>query len=115
MMTPTSKSMGAEASGYADDALGATGHALDVASQALDKAGEKVRDLRYGAADLARRGATSVSDATTAAQRQLGQYAQATGRYVAEQPVKSALIAAAIGAAVAALVLAVRRNRRDYY
>jgi hypothetical protein len=28
--------------------------------------------------------------------------------------VKSALIAAAIGAAVAALVLAIRRNRRDY-
>jgi hypothetical protein len=29
--------------------------------------------------------------------------------------VKSALIAAAIGAAVAALVLAIRRNRRDDY
>ena len=114
-MTPNSKSLSAEASGYADDALGATGHALDIASQALDKTSEKVRGLRYGAADLARRGASSVSDATAAAQRQLGQYAQATGRYVADQPVKSALIAAAIGAAVAALVLAMRRNRRDYY
>ena len=40
---------------------------------------------------------------------------QATGRYVSEQPLKSALIAAAVGAAVAALVLAIRRNRRDYY
>jgi hypothetical protein len=34
---------------------------------------------------------------------------------VAEQPVKSALIAAAVGAAVAALVLAIRRNRQQRY
>jgi ElaB/YqjD/DUF883 family membrane-anchored ribosome-binding protein len=115
MMTPISKSLRTETSAYSDDALGATGHALEMAGHAIERAGEKVRDLRYGASDLARRGASSVSDATAAAQRQLGQYAQATGRYVAEQPVKSALIAAAIGAAVAALVLAIRRNRRDYY
>jgi ElaB/YqjD/DUF883 family membrane-anchored ribosome-binding protein len=118
MMT-SSKSMRSGASSYADDALGATGHALEstrqFASQALDKAGERVRDLRYGATDLARKGASSVSEATAAAQRQLGQYAQATGRYVSDEPLKSALIAAAIGAAVAALVLAIRRNRRDYY
>jgi ElaB/YqjD/DUF883 family membrane-anchored ribosome-binding protein len=118
-MMMSSKSMRAGASGYADDARGATGQALEstkqFASQALDKAGEKVRDLRYGATDLARKSASSVSDATAAAQRQLGEYAQATRRYVSEEPVKSALIAAAIGAAVAALVLAVRRSRRDYY
>ena len=115
----TSKSLRAGASGYADEALGATGQALEstkqFASQALDKAGERVRDLRYGATDLARKSASSVSEATAAAQRQLGQYAQATGRYVSEQPIRSALIAAAIGAAVAALVLAMRRNRREYY
>jgi ElaB/YqjD/DUF883 family membrane-anchored ribosome-binding protein len=115
----TSKSLRAGASGYADEARGATGQALEstrqLASQAMEKAGEKVRDLRYGATDLARKGASTVTEATAAAQRQLGQYAQATGRYVSEQPIKSALIAAAIGAAVAALVLAIRRNRRDYY
>lgn len=119
-MTPSSnKSLRAGASDYADEALGATGHALEstkhLASQAMEKAGEKVRDLRYGATDLARKGASTVSEATAAAQRQLGQYAQATGRYVSDQPLKSALIAAAVGAAVAALVLAIRRNRRDYY
>jgi ElaB/YqjD/DUF883 family membrane-anchored ribosome-binding protein len=75
---------------------------------ALSKYG---RDLT----DLARKGASTMSDATAAAQRQLGEYAQSTRRYVSEEPVKSALIAAAIGAAVAALVLAIRRNRRDYY
>jgi ElaB/YqjD/DUF883 family membrane-anchored ribosome-binding protein len=48
----------------------------------------------------------------------VGDYAQATTRYVSEQPVKSALIAAAVGAAVAGLVLAMRRNSssdRRYY
>ena len=57
-MFTSSKSARESASGYADDALGATGHALEstkeFASQALDRAGEKVRDLRYGATDLAR-------------------------------------------------------------
>ena len=118
-MFTSSKSARAGASGYAEDALGATGHALEntrqFASQALDRAGETVRDLRYGATDLARKGASTMSDATAAAQRQLGEYAQATRRYVSDEPVKSALIAAAIGAAVAALVLAIRRSRRDYY
>ncbi len=119
MFSHSSRSLRAGAAGYADDTAGLTGQALEstrqFASQAMDKAGEKVRDLRDGATDLARKSAASVSDATAAAQRQLGQYAQATGRYVSEQPVKSALIAAAVGAAVAALVLAMRRNRQRYY
>lgn len=120
MTTPTSsKSLRSGAHAY-DDARGATGHAIDstrqFANQAIERAGETVRDLRYGVKDLASKGATSVSEATAAAQRQLGQYATATSRYVTEQPVKSALIAAAVGAAVAALVLAWRRNRdKGYY
>jgi ElaB/YqjD/DUF883 family membrane-anchored ribosome-binding protein len=119
MLTRTSKSLRPGASEYSDDALSAGAHAFEttrhLASQAIEKAGETVRDLRYGATDLARKSASTVSDATAAAQRQLGHYAQVTGRYVSEQPVKSALIAAAVGAAVAALVLAMRRNRNDYY
>ena len=107
-MNANSRSMRSSASGYAEDARGMTGQALEttkeLASQALEKAGEKVRDLRYGVKDLASRGASSMGD-----------YAQATSRYVSDEPIKSALIAAAIGAAVAALVLAMRRNRRYYY
>ena len=107
MTTPTSTKLRSGASGYADEAYDAAGNALEntrqFASQAIEKAGEKVRDLRYGVKDLASKGVTSASDAAAAAQRQLGQYAHATSRYVTEQPVKSALIAAAIGAAVAAL------------
>jgi len=104
----SSKSLRSGASTYADDARGITGQALDTtrefANQALEKAGEKVRDLRYGVKDIANKGASSV-----------GEYAQATTRYVAEQPLKSALIAAAVGAAVAALVLAMRRNSSQRY
>lgn len=105
----SSKSIRSEASNYEDDARSATAHALETtkefANQAFERAGEKVRDLRYGAKELASRGVSSV-----------GEYAQATTRYVTEQPIKSALIAAAVGAAVAALVLAMRRNSdRRYY
>ena len=103
-----SKSLRTGASSYEDEARSATAHALEstreFANQALERAGEKVRDLRYGVKDLANRGASSV-----------GEYAQATTRYVAEQPLKSALIAAGIGAAVAALVLAMRRNSNKRY
>ena len=103
------KSIRAGTSSYEDEALSATTQALEstkeFANQALEKAGERVRDLRYGVKDLANKSANSV-----------GEYAHATTRYVSEQPLKSALIAAAVGAAVAALVLAMRRNsdRRFY-
>jgi ElaB/YqjD/DUF883 family membrane-anchored ribosome-binding protein len=104
----SSKSLQAPASSYADQARGITSQALDstreFANQAFERAGEKVRDLRYGVKDLASKSASSV-----------GEYAQATTRYVAEQPLKSALIAAAVGAAVAALVLAMRRNSSQRY
>jgi ElaB/YqjD/DUF883 family membrane-anchored ribosome-binding protein len=100
------KSPSAAASSYADDARSITGQALEstkeFANQALERAGEKVRDLRYGVKDLANKSVSSV-----------GEYAQATTRYVTDQPLKSALIAAAVGAAVAALVLAMRRNRQQ--
>lgn len=80
------------------------------ANEALERAGERARDF-------ASRGMNSMSGAASTAQRQISQYAQATGRYVADQPMKSALIAAAVGAAVAALVLYVRRDnsRNGYY
>lgn len=105
----SSKSLRSSASGYGDDARGLSSNALDstreFASQAFDRAASKMRDVRSSMKDLASRGTSSMGD-----------YAQATTRYVAEQPVKSALIAAAIGAAVAGLVIALRRGgSRDYY
>jgi ElaB/YqjD/DUF883 family membrane-anchored ribosome-binding protein len=104
----TTRSLRAGAStahSYTDDAL-------QTASQALDKAGETVRELRFGARDLASRGLDSVAETASAAQRRLGSYVQATGRYAAEQPVKTALIAAAVGALVAGAIIAARRRQR---
>lgn len=92
---------------YADEASAAGGNALDstreFAAQTLERAAEKMRDLRYGVADTA-----------TAAQRQMGRYANATTRYVAEQPLRSALIAAGVGAVVMAAILMARRRNGRY-
>ena len=81
--------------------------------QALERANEKMRHLRYGMKDMASRGMTSMSDSAHAAQENLGRYASQAGRYVAQQPLKSALIAAAVGAAVAGIIIALR-NHRDH-
>lgn len=92
---------------YVDEAAAAGNQAIDstreYAAQALERAAERMRDLRYG-----------VSDTASAAQRQMSQYADATSRYVAEQPVKAALMAAGVGALVMAAILMSRR-RNDRY
>jgi len=114
-----------------DEALKSAQGAVDTtrnyANEALDKAGEKVRDLR-GSVDplvdqitakvqqLASRGVEYATDAKSRAQEQFNRYGDLTGRYVAEQPVKSVLIAAATGAAIAALILiATRDSERNRY
>jgi ElaB/YqjD/DUF883 family membrane-anchored ribosome-binding protein len=79
--------------------------------QAFERAGDRMRDLGSGVKDYANRGVSTMSDTAHAAQRQLEHYASATGRYVTEKPLKSALIAAAVGAAVAGLIIALRHNR----
>jgi ElaB/YqjD/DUF883 family membrane-anchored ribosome-binding protein len=104
-----------EASGMTDRAVGAT---KELASQAIDRMRDvrsSMKDLPSGMKDFANRSANRMGDASVAAQRQLGEYARATGRYVSDEPVKSALIAAAIGAGITALILAMRRNKRYYY
>ena len=74
-----------------------------MAAEALDRASASMKDLR-----------SSVSDRASSAQRQVGDYARTGSRYVTEHPLKSALIAAAVGAAVAGLVIAMRhREDRD--
>ncbi|WBY03384.1 hypothetical protein PE066_07595 [Ramlibacter tataouinensis] len=80
-----------------------------------DGAMDKMRDMRQGAQDLASRSLSAVGDTASAAQERFGRYAGATGRYVTEQPIKSALIAAAIGAAVAAIVMVARSRRHSRY
>ncbi|MBI5275563.1 MAG: hypothetical protein HY854_03815 [Burkholderiales bacterium] len=75
----------------------------------------KLRDFTYGVKDLAQRSVDTMSESALAAQRRLGHYASATGRYVTEQPLRSALIAAVVGAAVAGLIIALRHNRHPHH
>jgi len=95
----------ASARSLADEAAMAGGNALDstreFAAQALEHAAERMRGLREGMAETA-----------SAAQRRMGRYADAATHYVARQPVKSALLAAAVGALVMAAILLSRRSRR---
>ena len=72
-----------------------------MASDALERASHTMRDLRSG-----------VSDRASTAGRYVSEYANVGKTYVTEHPMKSALIAAAIGAAVAGIVIAMR-HRRD--
>ncbi len=100
----------------------------EFANSALDSADSALRDARgridpaiaeaaASAQRLARRGIDLASDTGVRAQRSLQRCAHATERYVAEQPVRAVLIAAAVGAVVAALALATTRKRRhpDHY
>ncbi|RYF15546.1 MAG: hypothetical protein EOO30_14235 [Comamonadaceae bacterium] len=79
-------------------------HPLDstrkIAQDALERASSTMKDLRSG-----------VSDRASAASRYMGDYAVASKTYVADHPLKSALVAAAIGAAVAGLIIALRHRR----
>jgi ElaB/YqjD/DUF883 family membrane-anchored ribosome-binding protein len=82
-----------------------------MAQDALDRASSSMKDLRSNMQDMASRGMNVMSDRASAAQRAMGDYANMSTRYVTENPLKSALIAAAVGAAVAGLVLAMRQRR----
>ena len=118
MNTPSTKSLRATTAGYTDDTMNAAESAFDstrqLASQVIERAGDKARELRLGARDFASKGLSAATDASAAAQKQLSRYADATGRYVSQQPVKSTLIAVAAGAAIAALVIAARRRNSRY-
>lgn len=93
------------------------------ANEALDKAETKVRELRDNidpvvdmlatkAQKLARHSLDMASEAKDRTQQSLSRAAGATTRYVSDQPVRSVLIAAAVGAAVAWLVSGSRDQRR---
>ena len=115
-MLKTRSSVTAEMTGAAQQALHAAGAALDegkdLAAEAAAKAADAMRNLRDGASAAASRGADALSDTAAAAQRRVHRYRQAATRYVSDQPVKTALIAAAVGAGVTALLLALARGRR---
>lgn len=102
-----------------DELLQTAGKAVDstrdYANEALDKAEHKMRELRGNidpvvdmlaskAQKLARHSLDLASEAKDRAEHSLKRAAGVTTRYVAEQPLRSVLIAAAVGAAVALLI-----------
>lgn len=105
----------------ADKAIDST---RNYANHALDVADEKMHNLRNGvqpvlekltrkAEDYAHQGMDMAVNAKDKARESLSHYGAVTTRYVADKPVQSVLIAAAVGAAVALLVSSAR-NRRNY-
>lgn len=113
-----------------DDLLKNVGSAMDStrehANDALNKAENKVRELRgevdpmvdmlaTKAQKLARYSLDLASEAKDQAEQTLKQAAGATTRYVSEQPVRSILMAAAVGAGVALLVASGRERNRNRY
>jgi ElaB/YqjD/DUF883 family membrane-anchored ribosome-binding protein len=133
-MNTTTTSASREASAAvrqaSDDLLQGAGKVVDsgreYANRALDHAEDKVRELRGDvdplvdmlaskAQKLARQSLDMAAEAKDRAQQSLSRYAQVTTRYVAEQPVRSVLIAAAVGAAVALLVSSRLHRKHDRY
>ena len=85
----------------------------DTAEQAFDSTRAFADASLDKAQRLARRGLDAAAETGAKAQQSLARYADTTGRYVADQPMKSVLIAAAAGAAIATLLMASRhRNGR---
>lgn len=90
-----------------DPVMGIGGGVFDntreFAAQALERAAQraaqKMRDLRDG-----------VSDTADAAGRQVHRYASATSRYIADQPLRTAMMAVGVGALVTAAIVIARRR-----
>ncbi len=105
----------------ASDAADAT---REHAYEALDKAEDRLRQLR-GSVDpvvdmlaskaqkMARQSLDLASEAKDRAEQSLKRAAGVTTRYVSEQPVRSILIAAGVGAAVALLITASRQRKSN--
>ena len=126
----TSNSAAQTARNTRDDALQATVQATELtrsyAKEALDQAEGKIRELRGNvdpmvdkladtAQKLARQSMDMATEAKHKAEESVARYAGMTTKYVSEQPMRSVLIAAAVGAAIALLVAAATRNNDKRY
>ena len=113
-----------------DDLLQTAGKAIDStrehANDALDKAESKMREFRGNvdpmvdmlaskAQKLARQSLDIASEAKERAEKSLKEAADATTRYVSEQPMRSIFMAAAVGALVALVVSTSRNSNKNQY
>lgn len=90
----------------AEMARGAVSELRASLEPAIDSFASKAQDIARRSFDAASHGGHRAQEAAT-------RYARATGRYVSEKPVQSALIAAGVGAAIALLVVAARKHERE--
>ena len=113
-----------------DDIMSSAGKAIEAtrehANNALDRAESKVRELRGNvdpmvemlaskAQKMARQSLDMASEAKERAEKSLKHAADATTRYVSEQPMRSILVAVTVGAAVALLISTSRQRNRNRY
>jgi ElaB/YqjD/DUF883 family membrane-anchored ribosome-binding protein len=95
------------------------------AQNAVDAAGQKVRNLRHDVEpaveqiasrvqQAVQRGLEAASKSGVRAQERFTDAAQVTTRYISDQPVRAVLFAAAAGAAITALLVLATRRRDDY-
>jgi ElaB/YqjD/DUF883 family membrane-anchored ribosome-binding protein len=94
---------------YAQNAINATGEKV----RDLYRDGEPAEQLAARVQQAVRRGLDAASSTSVQAQRRFEQAAEATGKYIADQPVRSMLVAAATGAAITALIVLASRRRGD--
>jgi len=117
------------ASQFANDVSQTASDAIDTtrayAQNAVNSAGEKVRDFRDSVEPTVdqiaarvqfavQRGIDAASQTSARAQRQLERAADMTGKYISDQPMRSVLIAAAAGAAITALIVLASRRSDDF-
>ncbi len=113
-----------------DSMMSSAGRALDAtrnhANNALDNAESKLRELRGNvdptveflatkAQKMARQSLDMASEAKERAEKSLKHAADATTRYVSEQPMRSIIVAVTVGAAVALLISSSRHRDRNRY
>ena len=128
MITPaTDSSFPQNSRQVADNLAHSGGKSIDAArtqsNQLLDSAEDKLDSLHSKAApaleklsnkaqELAQRGMDMASNTKDQAKESLSHYSEVTTRYVAEKPIQSILIAAAVGAGLALLMSS---SGRRYY
>ncbi len=115
----TARQLGDEVMQSAEQAVDAT---RDLASEAANKASDKVHELRREVEPsleqwtarlqtAAQRGLEAAIQSTDKARESMQRGVNVAGQYVADQPVKSVLIAAAAGAVITALIISASRRR----
>ncbi|MGA0570104.1 hypothetical protein ACO2Q9_05230 [Variovorax sp. VNK109] len=105
-----------------DEVLQSAGQAVDATRGLAHDTADKVRDLRRDIEpavdqwssrvhDAAQRGLDALAHGSARARDSFVRGTDAAGRMVADQPMKSVLVAAAVGAAITALILVAARRR----